>query len=195
LAFGLAAKTSGAARNLRNSVRMTDETDKAIERKRSRSTFTLTVIILAVIALIATIGSVSWLLRNRESNEIPINISEAVNFPIFFPEPLPDGYKLQKDSVKLQSKNVFFALENRNNQIVVSEQAAPATPPDLLALTEAGFSKINTPLGLAIQGINKDKPVAILLTNTTLINAAGTPTTPSDAVTSVITRLKSLPQK
>jgi hypothetical protein len=147
---------------------------------------------IAVLVILLSVGLFVWKHKISSASPIPKNIVKSVNFSIFYPSPLPDKYSLKKDSIKIQTQILFFTLQNGDNKISVSEQSAPPNPPDLQLLTQAGFSKINTTLGQAVQGTNGSRAVAILLTNTTLINVSGSSSTPSDAVTSVITRLHSL---
>jgi hypothetical protein len=147
---------------------------------------------LAILVVALSAGLFVWRYKISSASHIPKNIVKSVNFSVFYPSPLPDNYSLNKDSIKIQTRILFFTLQNGDNKISVSEQSAPSNPPNLQLLTQAGFSKINTTLGQAVQGTNGSRAVAVLLTNTTLINVIGSSSTPSDAVTSVITRLHSL---
>jgi hypothetical protein len=160
--------------------------------------------VLAIVVVLA--AAVIFVFGGKSSDPIPKSVHRAVNFPLYYPAKLPEGYKYQKDSAKVQDSIAFFTISKDIKRIQVSEQAAPHKPPDLDALTKvhsipagpsgfsppgvAAFEKIDNPSGQAIQGKSlAGNPVAIVLTDNTLINLSGTPSLPGNVLTQVIKSL------
>jgi hypothetical protein len=129
----------------------------------------------------------------QKSSPIPKTILQAVNYPIYYPSSLPSGYQLDKTSVTFQSNILSYKLVNNNKNITITEQASPSPPPDLQLLIKAGYSKVETPLGLSVLGTHNGITVATLLTSTTLINLTADKGVPSDYAVKTIQQLHSLP--
>jgi hypothetical protein len=179
----------------------------AILRRTKRNFFKNRIAAVTVVILLVVI--VGLLVKNSNSSPIPKSIRKTVNFPLYYPSKLPNGYTYEKSSAKSDAGIVFYSLKSGDKKILVSEQTAPAHPPDLNALTKpqtvpagpSGFSppaislfqKIDNSTGQAIQGTSiAGNPVAIILTDTTLINLSGSATLPSNVITEVVQSLSVL---
>lgn len=132
---------------------------------------------LAVVILIAA-GTSGLLYINSPKSPFPKTVSQAVNFPLYYPSTLPDGYRLKKGSLNVQNNIVFYTLENGGNTISISEQASPQHPLDLTSTP--GFGEIPSETGQASAGIVNGFPVAIVIAEKTMINMQGSKSVPQD---------------
>jgi hypothetical protein len=137
------------------------------------------------------IGSTgAWFYSRQNAGPIPKSIVTSVAFPLYYPVALPDGYKLQKSSVKNVDGLVFYTFSMGANNIYISEQALPAVPPDLGKLVELlEFKKVDVKTGSAVIGLNTGTPAAIFTTNTTLVSINATKNVPSDLVSDLVKSL------
>jgi hypothetical protein len=153
---------------------------------------------LAVLTMAIVIGGLGWMYHNRNSGQLPSSLKKSVNFAVYYPSALPAGYSLDKKSSAVDKGILFYSLSNNDKKISISEQAVPKIPPDLNAIQKVNtsFKKIDTPAGQAIIGLDPTSqvPVAVIETNTTLVNVSGSEGTPSDVINKLAQSLTSLPQ-
>lgn len=158
--------------------------------KNSKKWLRLTIITALVLASAA--GAWFYYQKNNTS-PLPKSIIASANFSLYFPTKLPDGYTLDKSSVKKDGDLVFYNFVKNNSTVFVSLQAKPPIAPDFQKLIDGlGFKKLDAPAGTGVLGINIDKPTAILLTNTTLITVYATKDVASDIVVQIMQNLVSL---
>jgi hypothetical protein len=145
------------------------------------------------VAAIAVVGVV--LLVNRNGNALPTAVTKQVSYPLYFPSPMPLGYIYQAGSATVSNGIINYKLVNGvGSTVVVSEQVTPPDPPILTKL--AGFTSLSTDAGTAAVGTASTKqPLAIIVSNTTLITITGQANMPSDVVAKVAQAMSSLPQK
>ncbi len=136
----------------------------------------------------AGIGYFFW--RHQGKNPLLADLQTTPNFPLYYPT-LPTEFTYKKGSGSLRSGVVFFAIEKGDETTLISEQAAPTTSPPKLDDLK-GFTKLAIPAGNAVIGANANQPVAIILSNTTLITINGQANTPSDVVSSIAKNMSSL---
>jgi hypothetical protein len=134
--------------------------------------------------------AVSIQLIHRDKPPLPNSIVSATSFALYYPSPVPSGYTYKNHSAKVESGIVFYELQSGSRTITISEQAAPSNPPSLTHLT--GFTNFQTPAGDTAIGTSLGKPIAITLSNTTLVTVTGAPTVPSDVITSIAKTMSSL---
>lgn len=160
------------------------EEPKPVAKEPKKSRKKLLFRLLAVVIIIAVATSTWWYFSSKGSGPIPKKIRQSVNFSLYYPSQLPAGYSLDKSSVKFSNQIVFFNLKSVDNTINISEQTAPANPPDFATLEKfnTSFKSLDVIGGKAIYGTAESLPVAFLLSNTTLVNISGTKNTPLDAV-------------
>ncbi len=157
-------------------------------------------IILSLVTLLVLIGlgAGGWFYLHRNNSPIPENIKTQAGFAIYYPSSIPDGYTYDRGSANINKKIVSYSLSSGNNKIIVSEESVPSTPPDLSALQKfnPSFKDIDAPAGKAVSGIDSasGRPVAIIETNTTLINISGSKGVPADVISNLIQNMSSLPQ-
>jgi hypothetical protein len=134
----------------------------------------------------------------QDAGTLPKNVTKASNLTLYYPTKLPKGYRLDQSTAKYSGGVVFFTLKDvaGNRQVVFTEQAAPANPPDFDAIQKSysNFKKISIAGGQGVIGTYRQAPTAIILTNTTLINMSGSSNTPLDTATALVKSLQSLPQ-
>lgn len=147
-------------------------------------------IIAAAVTTPAVMITTYLLLRNPYP--LPKAIVRDSTFPVYYPNPLPDGISYQQDSAKRDHGVLTYNLHTGSQTIHIFEQTAPSSAPDLDHLP--GFSHLQIPAGKAAIGQTLNRPVAIILSNTTIINISGDTKVPSDVVTSVAKAMRSLPQ-
>lgn len=148
-------------------------------------------LIIGITLIVLVFGLLLGLYLMKPKNPFPENIRKEISYPLYYPEKLPEGYKLDKSSVKVESNIMFFTLDNEDKKIIVSEQAIPSQPPDLANIQ--GFKKFNTSSGDAVIGSNVGRPTAILLSNTTLITISGDNKIPQDVIVQTTENMVSLP--
>lgn len=143
-----------------------------------------------VLATIITGGILSWHYIKDRSIPIPENIRQSVNFPLYYPSKLPTGYVFKKNSAKTDNNIIFYTLRGSSDEISISEQSVPIHPPDLKSLP--GFNNFSSPAGTVAVGTVNGSPVAILLTDHSLVTIAGSKNTSIDTVTKLAESMASL---
>lgn len=125
-------------------------------------------------------GGGAWYLAQRDTKPVPKNIRQAVNFPVYYPLPVPKGYHLKKDSFNVQNNIVFYSLIEGDQTVSVSEQPSPPQAFDFS--NTPGFGEIPANAGDAHAGVINGSPVAIVVTEKTMINLQGSKNVPRDVV-------------
>jgi hypothetical protein len=167
---------------------MMDDEPKA-RKTNKRLLFAVTIIVVFLVAFGLIINRM-----RKPVTPLPSQVTASVNFPIFFPSSLPAGYTLDKNSASVQKQIVFFSVSNHERKVSISEQAVPKNLPDLSTLQKANssFKKMDAAGGQALYGVAQSYPVAIVATNTTLINMNGTKNTPLDVIVKLVQNLNSI---
>lgn len=139
-------------------------------------------ILLGVAVLVAIIvgAGAELLFIKKDPGPVPKNVSQSVNFPLYYPSALPSGYQLEKNTFSVQNDMVFYHLINGDSTIVISEQASPPNPLDLKSAP--GFGEVPSAAGQAAAGMVSGTPVAIVVTEKTMINIQGSKNTSRDLV-------------
>jgi hypothetical protein len=152
--------------------------------KKMKNKFIIPALALVVL-LVAFIGA--WIYFHRSTSPLPKQVTGGVNFPVYYPSYLPEGYTFDKSSTHLENQIIFFGLSNKKEKISISEQAAPKNPPDfgLILKRNVSFKKLSLTGGQAIYGVSQNIPAAIILTNTTLINISGSSNIPLDNIAKI----------
>jgi hypothetical protein len=84
--------------------------------------------LLAVVAitLVVAVGSVLFVRSQAAVPSAPDHIVAAVDFPLYMPASLPEGYNIDESSFSAEGGAVLFTISSSNGQkIIVSEQARP----------------------------------------------------------------------
>jgi hypothetical protein len=145
---------------------------------------------VAVTALVITGGMLLYL--HLRAGPLPASITKNAAFALYYPSPVPAGYGYQKGSANIENGYAVYKLQDGSSTITVSEQAAPANPPDLTKL--AGFTSLKTIAGNAAVGTSARQPIVIIASNTTLISITGQQDMPQDIVAEVAQNMRSLSQ-
>ncbi len=117
------------------------------------------------IGIAVVIVVVAWFIALISSNSIspvPKSISNAVNYPVYYPDQsrLPEGYQLDKRSIELVGpKVVILAIKYADNKMIVfNEQDNPGA--SVINQYAANYIPIHTsfwtPIGNAILGAYND---------------------------------------
>jgi hypothetical protein len=171
----------------------TAEEKSLSEKSKSKNKKKWLYIPVAMLLVAIAVGLVLFL--QKSDSPVPKNIQKSVNFALYYPSTLPSGYTLDKGSVKSENQIVFYSLDNDGKKISISEQAAPANPPDFENIQKGNtsFKILNAAGGRAIYGVSQNLPAAIFLTNTTLINISGDKNVPLDTIVKTTQQMSPLP--
>jgi hypothetical protein len=155
---------------------------------RKRQNYFLPVFISVFVVAIA-FGITLFYVR-KQGEIIPGKFVAQSGYPLYAPTPLPQGYAVDKKTLKYENGITFYNITDGQKQLVVTEQAVPQHPPDLNSFP--GFKKFSTLAGDAIIGSNMGHPTVILMTNTTLVSITGSKETPKDVVIKAAQGMSSL---
>ncbi|HSW80706.1 MAG TPA: hypothetical protein VLG47_08055 [Candidatus Saccharimonadales bacterium] len=139
------------------------ETDKK-RKKRRRILFWSVIGVLIVISAVS--GFLLWKFSPKPA--ISSSIQKEAGYPLYYPNPLPNNYTLDKSSIKYSNGIVSYTLSNGGKKITILEQTAPQQQLDLQNM--AGFYSLPSKNGQTVSGIVAGKPVVIVNTSTTLVN-------------------------
>lgn len=109
--------------SLSNSVRSAPEPTlnrKLVSKKKNYPHLLTAILILVVIVVIGGLGT--WFFLHKNSSPVPKTISQAVDFPVYYPNPknLPSGYSLNLGSFNLPVKNgVTYKVSYGNGKNIV----------------------------------------------------------------------------
>jgi hypothetical protein len=165
-----------------------------ISHQKNRRSFKKFLIVLLLIAMIAGALGFWQYSKNSSGGPLPKTVRQSVKYPLYYPTPVPAGYKLDHNSVKSTGQLVFYNLVSASNTTIsISEQAVPKNPPDFDALQKfnTSFKKLDVISGRAIYGVSRDVPVGVLITNTTMISLYGSKNTPIDVIAKLIQNMSS----
>jgi hypothetical protein len=142
------------------------------------------VVALAVIAVLKFAA--------KPASPLPSSATKENKFALYYPSPVPSGYKYQAGSYKVSNHVVIFLLQNAALKVYVAEQALPQPAPNFA--NRPNIKPVDSLTGKIYTGTDSGRPVAIVQTNTTLITISGAKDVPLDVVTSLAQSLRSLPR-
>jgi hypothetical protein len=166
------------------------------DHKSSKSGKRLLMAMVLIIIILVAAGII-FSRSSKSDTPLPPQVTAAVDFPIYFPSAMPDGYALDKNSASAKNQAIDYSISkisNKSQKISISEQALPKNFPSLDSLQKghSDLKKINIPSGQAIYGASQGVPVAIVTTDTTLLNISGTKNMPLDVVIKLIQSMNSI---
>jgi hypothetical protein len=91
------------------------------QRRRSRG-------ILVLVAIITMlVGSGAWIAaHDQQQKDFPVAVRQSVNFLLYVPSDLPNGYYLDYQSASAISQAITFSINSRSGKaLVVTEQPQP----------------------------------------------------------------------
>lgn len=141
---------------------------------------------LLVLLIVAAMGW--YFARSDFHSPIADEKLAAVDFPVYYPWPLPDGYRYKNASESIHAGSFFYQLEKGSSHIVISQQARPKE--NIMVDSIVGLSPISTSLGTAYVGQSGASPVAILTTDSTLVTISGDPQIASNVVNTAVLNLR-----
>jgi hypothetical protein len=148
---------------------------------------------LVIVAILVTGFIIYSSVGSKNSSPFAAVQKQNAPFAFYYPQ-IPAGYRINSSSVTYQNQILFYNLSSGNRVINISEQAAPANPPDFDKLQKSytDFTPISTLAGKGIVGVVNGVPVGILLTNTTLVNINATKDVPKEVVAHIAQNMSSL---
>jgi hypothetical protein len=135
------------------------------------------VLVLAVIAVVILIGSLIliWQLVHLHSHTdhtgVPADLTRAatiVHYPLYYPSPLPVGWKLEDHSLQITGEYANFALLGTGIKVTVNEQPKPINIEQVKKIKE-----FDTGAGHAYIADLEGHTVGFLATDKTLVNITG----------------------
>jgi len=124
--------------------------------------------IAGIIFGILVLAGVGILWHFKDQNPIPADIRQSAGFKLYYPTKLPAGYYFDKTSIKSNQGIVYYGLKNSDRQILVTQQKAPQETLELQKMD--GFHEIPDLAGQAVAGKLNGASVAILITDSTMVN-------------------------
>jgi hypothetical protein len=143
---------------------------------------------------IAVAGASVWLIVAHpwvQTSSLPSGITHTAAFPLYYPAPVPDGFAYAAGSAKLDRNLLLFKMRRGSTVLTVTEQPAPTNAPNFSQLS--GFQSVPVQAGKAVIGSSLGEPIALFLSNTTLVTASSPNNTPSDVLVGFVKNLHSLP--
>lgn len=126
---------------------------------------------------------------NSGSGRLPKEVIDSFSTSVYFPNPMPAGYSLEENSVRLEKNVLFYELRSGERAITVSQQPK-STGIDLEDVL--GFEKLPLATGQAIIGNNEGSPVVLVSTNETFISISGSSKVSTSEITEAAQSLKTL---
>jgi hypothetical protein len=147
--------------------------------------------VIALCILVAVCGAIGGFLFYKfgvSHNPIPEATRTKFALPILYPSSIPDGYRYEKDSARLQKGVLFYKLTNGDSTISFSQQISPQHDPGLEYLV--GFSPLETPIGKAYSGKKGESPTVLLLTDRTFVTITSGSDVPANIVSLLAKKLE-----
>ncbi|MBX4201974.1 hypothetical protein KW803_03755 [Candidatus Saccharibacteria bacterium] len=154
-------------KTVQDSVQPEPKADKKNRSKpKSRRKYLKLAISLFVVIALATVGYL--LLRPKTPPPVfPSQIANTVSYPIYYADNAGDGYTYKEGSASNRAGVIFYTLQNRKKNIIVSQQNAPTNPVNLKSLPK--HSSLDIPIGQAVVGTGLGNPSIVITTPKTLI--------------------------
>jgi hypothetical protein len=131
-------------------------------------------IVFASLALFILVGAGGGALYVN-SQKIPVTpisqYSKELQFKIYYPKELPEGYTLQENSVRVEDNILFYTITSDAKKMYVSQQTLPDPIPTIDNVEgNTAVITLDTEYGHAVVGTVKGIPIGIMTTDTTLVN-------------------------
>jgi hypothetical protein len=164
-----------------------EETPAQPDRRRRKLRPALGFGIVAVVLL--TMAAVFGYLVFMESGSIPRTYRKGLDFSLYYPAQLPEGYYVDKRSFKREGAVLIFSIKRTGSKsVVVSQQALPTDQPVHKASNSptplAGERDFKTAVGDVHIGLWGDKYVADIITDDSwiIMNMTGYTTDEAEAI-------------
>lgn len=129
-------------------------------------------IALVLVFIVAVSAGVYYYLTRIQNNPIPASVQSAVSLPLYYPEKLPEGFSLDRNSYSVSGGIVsFHAVNQQNQKLIFTIQPRPPTF-DFSTFYQKGLSgteQFTTPVGQAAIGKAQTKLIGNLVTETSWI--------------------------
>lgn len=90
-------------------IAMQDELRPAALKSKKRRLLKWLVIALLVLGVLVAGGWFGWQ-KFHDPSPIPKNIRQSVNFPLYYPKPVPVGFRINKESFSTNGKVVLYSF-------------------------------------------------------------------------------------
>jgi len=143
------------------------ETISNQKRNGRHSKKVLAAIIVLFCTLIIVISAVIFKPGHKTALQFPAQIADSLNYPIYYPANVTNGYQYQPDSAKIRATILFFTLTHDSKSIFVTEQPIPNSAINLSSLPK--YTSLSLPIGQAVVGTGLGNPSVVIITPSTLI--------------------------
>jgi hypothetical protein len=149
------------------------EAELAESRRPRKHGRRITVSAVAVLVITVAGAAGYWLLhRNSQAanSPLPQSVVQSANFPLYFPDTLPDGFRLDEQSVSFDNGAVFYSLTDGKGAIQISEQAMPDSLSNFKNFND--LTETHVKIGKAFFGTDKQQS-AVIFAPKTLVSING----------------------
>jgi hypothetical protein len=143
-----------------------------------------------LLAIVVVIGG-ALAIHPHNAGPVTASLQVQAGFPLFTPNPLPQGIFYAKQPASISQGIVTYSLTTIHGSIMVIEQAFPSKSPDFSQLSGATSTKVNA--GTSYTTSSQGRTIDIISSNTTLISITADHTVPTDQVLALAKSLASLP--
>ena len=147
---------------------MDEFNNQSSERSRTKKSKKILAAILVVFCTLAVIFSAVFFKPvHKTALQFPAHIADGLNYPIYYPANVTNGYQYQADSEKIRNMLLFFTLTHGSKSIFVTEQPIPNSAINLSSLPK--YTNLSLPIGQAVVGTGLGNPSVVIITPSTLI--------------------------
>jgi len=153
----------------------------------------LVLVVIFAVILVLSAGGATWFVISKNSTHSPFSkkFISSVNFPLHYPDPLPEGYIIDKKSIGENDDTAYYQLVNSNKKVSITITMQP-TPNGFDAAKLTASASIPTSIvpsgtvyNLSIGGSSK----YMLTTGKTLIFITSTDNTETKTINSIANSL------
>jgi hypothetical protein len=141
--------------------------------------------ILAVVLI--GVGLLLW--TRQPGSPLPATVIMQADFPVYYPEKLPEGYTYEPGSASYDKNTVTYALKNGSDTVTVTQQANPKEK--ILYDKLPGFSPVGTNLGQAYLGDVDNRKVVIVQSSSILMTITADKSIAPETLTKIVQNLTS----
>lgn len=100
--------------------------------KRHRKRLIITIVCSLVLIVLVCIGVLLLIFKHDSAtlqNPVPAKLFDSVDYTVYYPTNLPDGYKIDKQSFSSPQSGVivFYLINSEGQKIYISQEARPTT--------------------------------------------------------------------
>lgn len=147
--------------------------------------------VVILVAALIIIGIVWVIFAGRAKSEVPAEVISAkatTSFPLYYPQPLPDGFSSTSNSLNVTDGALMFNVTDRKgNAVVVTQQPRPQLTEEVTKTKQ-----FSTPIGNAFLAQLNGRTVGFIYTEKTLIIVSSTNEVDDDDLVKLLSSLQKI---